>query len=423
MTDFLALLQSESEVSLRVALTKAKDEWLMQTMVLTVAPDLANPSWTVFDYEHIVFIARTMPGEEIAKWLPLRRGELEGYSFEIPELNEQIRSERFPSHSRYRGFEGLWQPHSVYELHSKFSRSEPKQKRDPLVHDGCPSFPALGVAAFKHLFDRDVNSDSGFPTTTIILRVAHIEAWIDRVELKPNSLCVTVQGDAVSGARLEVTGSPDTRFDEKLRELRKIEFPFPDGLPQRLWLLLSRDSRWLDLRDLNQYGTSSPWENVITSPPDLATQVSGVIARGEGEKAEFKESVPPHDERMLKTVAAFANGEGGMIVIGVVNGTGEIKGMKCDVGREKDRIKQMIRSKVHPEPKTQVEQCDVNGQTVIAIIVEEGEQAPYGVGSDPENLSYHVRRGATTPPARQSEIRIAARRNMVADNSHDYWRS
>jgi len=112
-----------------------------------------------------------------------------------------------------------------------------------------------------------------------------------------------------------------------------------------------------------------------------------------------------------------------MVVLGVVNGTGEIKVVSCDVRREKDRIKQMIRSKVHPEPKIQVEHCEVQGKTLIAISVEEGDEGPYGVGTDAEHLTYHVRRGATTPPARQSDIRSAARKNIQIDGALDYWNS
>lgn len=423
LEQFLPVLQQQNEVSVRMVITKEEDAWTTQGLVLTVAPDVSSPNWSCYDYGEIAFFAKQLGGAQIVEWFQSQSGELDGYRFTIPELNEQVRGERLPSHARYRGFDGLWQPHSKYELYFKFARQEPAQKRDPLVQDGCPSFPTVGVGVFKLLFDRDANADHGFPNIGIVLRIAHTDAWIDGVELRSNSASVTIKGSNMAGTRLELTGSPNIRFDKKLAEPGSLEFPFPEGLPPKLWLLLSRGNRWLDLRDLNQYGTSSPWEDVITTPPDLATLVAGTIARGEGEQTEFKEIVPPQDQRMLKTVAAFANGRGGMIVLGVVNGTGEIKGLSCDIGREKDRIKQMIRSKVHPEPKTQVEHCEVQGKALIAITVDEGDEAPYGVGADPEHLTYHVRRGATTPHARQSEIRNAARKNMQIDAARDYWNS
>lgn len=418
---FLSLLQMLNEVSVRMVITKQQDFWTMQQLMLTIAPNVSLPEWSCYNYGEMVFFANQLTGAQITDWIREGRGELDDYRFSIPELNEQVRSKRFPSHARYSGLGGLWQPHTAYELYYKFPRSEVAYKREPLIQDGCPSFPTAGIGVFKLLFDRDADPDQVFTSVGISLRIAHTEVWIDRVELRSNSAGIMIKGSNVSGTRLELIGSPNIRFDRKLSEPSSIEFPFPDGLPPKLWLLLSRGNHWLDLRDLNQYGATSPWENVINTPPDLATLVAGTIARGEGEQTEFKEAVPPQDERMLRTVAAFANGRGGMIILGVVNGTGEIKGLSCDIGREKDRIKQMIRAKVHPEPKTQVEQCEVQGRTLIAITVEEGDQAPYGVGTDTSRLTYHVRRGATTPPARQSEIRDAARKSWPMDATRDYW--
>jgi len=170
-------------------------------------------------------------------------------------------------------------------------------------------------------------------------------------------------------------------------------------------VLLSRGSRWLDLRDLTQYGSRSPWDNVIDVQHDLATQVAGAIARGEGERTEFKEQIPYGKDDFVNVVAAFANGEGGMIIVGVVNRTGEIKGLTCDLDDLRDRLSQVIRSKVFPEPKTQIEKCELNGSKLLVIVVEQGQNKPYGVGSDSSKLTYYVRRTATTPPARQEDIR------------------
>jgi predicted HTH transcriptional regulator len=49
----------------------------------------------------------------------------------------------------------------------------------------------------------------------------------------------------------------------------------------------------------------------------MATQIQATIAQGEGPTIEFKEDTPDNKEQMLKTMAAFANGEGGIILLGV----------------------------------------------------------------------------------------------------------
>jgi hypothetical protein len=234
-------------------LGKAESEdmgWIMQAAEMTVAPDISANDWTLYNYGQVAFAADTQSGAEIARWFMERRGEIVGFQFEAPELQEQVRAERLPSHARYRHFDGLWQPHTYYELYPKGNRFEPPRERNPLIQDGCPSFPPLGDAVYTLLFDVELasGSDRSLPSPPFVLRVTHAEAWIERVEQYASSLIVNVQGHAVEGARLEVTGSQGARFDRKLSGSGEVNFEMPEGLPPRLWVLLSRGSRWLDFR-------------------------------------------------------------------------------------------------------------------------------------------------------------------------------
>jgi hypothetical protein len=410
LTEFTDYLGSLPVVSTRIMLTEAEPEggaWVMRAAVMNVSPDIPEACWTLYNYGPFAFVAASPSGAEVAKWYVERQGESAGLRFEVPEIQEQVGAERFPSHARYRYFDRLWQPHTHYELRPKSIHYEPPRERNPLIHDGCPSFPSLSGAVYNLLFDIELAraSDRSFPSPPFMLLVAHTEAWIERVEQYASSLVVNVQGDAVKGVRLEVSGSKGVRFDQKLPGPGDVRLELPEGLPPRLWVLLSRGSRWLDLRDLDQYGSRSPWDNIIDVPPDLATQVAGAIARGEGERTEFKEQIPFGKDDFVNVVAAFANGEGGMIIVGVVNKTGEIRGLTCDLGQLRDRLSQVIRSNVYPEPKIKIEVCELNGRKLLVILVEEGKSKPYGVGPDPSKLSFYVRRTATTPPARQEEIR------------------
>lgn len=420
-------LGSLPAVSIRLMLTKSEPEgggWIMRAAAMKVAPDVPAADWTLYDYGSVAFVADSLPGVEIAKWFSEMKGEVAGLEFEVPELQDHLRAERLPSHARYRYFAGLWQPHTHYEWSPKTDRFEPPRDRTTLIQDGCPSFPSLGDAVYKLLFDVELDraSDRSFPSPPFVLLVANTEAWIERVEQHTSSLIVNVQGNEVEGVRLEVTGSGGVRFDQKLIGPGDIRLDLPEGLPPRIWVLLSRGSRWLDLRDLTQYGSRSPWDNVFDVQPDLATQVAGAIARGEGERTEFKEQIPYGKDDFVNVVAAFANGEGGMIIVGVANRTGEIKGLTCDLGELRDRISQKIRSNVYPEPKFKIESCELNGRKLLVVLIEEGQSKPYGVGTDPSKLSFYVRRTATTPPARQEEIRaMTIGANNGGAQANSYW--
>jgi hypothetical protein len=274
LTEFANYIGSLAEVSTRLLLTKAESgggSWVVRAAALKVVPDMPAVDWTLYDYGPIAFVADSVSGAEIAKWFVERKGEIAGLHFEVPEPQEQVRAERLPSHARYRGFDGLWQPHTYYELYPKADRFEPPRERDPLIQEGCPSFPSLSEAVYNLLFDLELDrgSDRSFPSPPFVLRVAHTEAWIERVEQHASSLIVNVQGDEVEGVRLEVTGSRGVRLDQRLSGPGDVRLELPEGLPPRLWLLLSRGSRWLDLRDLTQYGSRSPWDNVFDVPPDL----------------------------------------------------------------------------------------------------------------------------------------------------------
>ncbi len=121
-------------------------------------------------------------------------------------------------------------------------------------------------------------------------------------------------------------------------------------------------------------------------------------------------SVPLHKIRYgIKTIAAFANAEGGVILLGIDDKSGNIVGITESPNRVKDSTMDLIRRKVVPEPHIRFEDCDIDGKQVVAVFVEKGSSPPYGI--NPEKPEFYVRRGATTFPARQEEIRVLAQSN------------
>jgi hypothetical protein len=116
-------------------------------------------------------------------------------------------------------------------------------------------------------------------------------------------------------------------------------------LHSRLWILLSREDRWLDYRDLD-FRPSSPWDNVNFEAGSLVEQIEGLVYRGESETIEYKEKLPAKDDDFLKTIAAFANGDGGVLIIGVADNPVEVKGVIDDISAQTRRITNMIRDKI-----------------------------------------------------------------------------
>jgi Putative DNA-binding domain len=416
LSDLAEELGERSRVSYRLMLRRSDKTWTLQAMMVDAAGQ-AHPSF-VYDYGHVAFLSGTTTGSRVSKWLLKLKGKVGDFKFVVPKLQENVFSDRYPSHISRDIFLALPQPFSIHRIHIS-ERTEYRHDLQPLVKAECPSFRDLAEAATQLLYGLHHVRGNREPED-IVVRVAHTEAWIELVHLRQSAVSITVAGTRVSGTRLEVRTEPLERFEQKLRKAGVRRYSFPRGLPPQLFAILSRGDRWLDYRDLDLRGnTESVGKNVIVDPADDCAQIEGLIDRGESETREFKREISNEKKTtFLKTVAGFANVSGGVILFGVVNGTGEIVGVNGDVNKEKDRIINMVRDTVVPQPSLRITSCQIKGKQVIALFIEEGDSPPYGLY--PDKPVFYVRRGATTFPANQADIRAFTRKNESRSDAYPY---
>jgi hypothetical protein len=409
LEELIQKIQRHNEVSYRIALKKGEETYELLTAVVDISPELPAPAWSPADYGRYVFLAGKLSCEGICQWIRERRGRSGDYIFSIPETYPTANWTWFPSHTRYGGVTALPLPHTRYEI-----SSPPLSPRDGggsafLIGENCPSFSNFDMAVFKLLYDAEWQPGQDALRTLWLVRIAHTEAWIEHLRLSPSSVAVTIAGNDVKDSRLEVIDSISNEFSQKLTHAGTIEWHLPKGLPPRLRLMLSRDGAYLDYRDLELQGRPSrSYDNIdIEQPTNLGEQIQGLISRGENESVEFKQQIPPDKSKFLKTVAAFANGIGGVILFGVDDDDGNIVGVTGDVSKMKDNIIRMVRGNVIPEPKVRAEDCIIDAKTVIALYIEQGDNHPYGI--NPAKPVFYVRRGANSFPALPEEIRDLVR--------------
>jgi ATP-dependent DNA helicase RecG len=176
------------------------------------------------------------------------------------------------------------------------------------------------------------------------------------------------------------------------------------------WVVVRRDNEWLDRRFLNSAYSRLQADDVDewTEP---TMQLERLVSAGEGPNSEFKATEPADKLKLMKTVAAFSNGSGGSILIGVRD-DGEVVGVSAEVANAggRDRLANLIRNWTLPLPIFEIDAIETRGGLQVIIIkVAKGPLPPYGAGTSAETLQYFVRRGATTFAAAPDQIRDMAR--------------
>jgi hypothetical protein len=428
VTTVVQKLRDIPSVLVRAAFANIEANWSLNTLVIEAFPHPLQEPYPSYCYAYgrYAFCSGEVLGAEASSWILPRQGTFQGLSFQVPELPEQTTLVgKYPSHVPAGEFSTLvpW-PYTRFEVTITSVSYHPQQDQAFLISEGCPFFPnfqtALFALLYRHATDWDQAQNSS-QQGKILIRQASTDAWIEHVHFSPSSLSVQIEGSQFLNIFLEVQAPPYTPFERAIENSGSIDCPLLDGIPERVWIALSREHTWLDYLTLDQRWSpfaakhtnmSIEPPNMSIEPPDMATQIQALIAGGEGQTVEFKQDIPEDKEQMLKTMAAFANDQGGVVILGVKDKTGELMGLKGDVGRKQDDVCHMIRTTMVPEIDVHFEECEIEHRTILAIYVDKGQFHPYGL--NPTKPAYYVRRGATTFPARQEEARALARSGLIS---------
>lgn len=123
----------------------------------------------------------------------------------------------------------------------------------------------------------------------------------------------------------------------------------------------------------------------------------------ETDQCEFKQELETGKPKSwLKTVCAFANGHGGVIVFGVRNDR-RIIGVP-DPQQTIEDITRLIKARIDPVPEFQVNAPIESDCCLVELNVLEGDQTPYCYCSDGEYRAY-MRIGSETGPASPMQLK------------------
>lgn len=127
---------------------------------------------------------------------------------------------------------------------------------------------------------------------------------------------------------------------------------------------------------------------------------------GESKNIEYKITLPDKSEKYMKTVIAFANTQGGKLIIGIDDKTHEVVGVNDECLFETmDSIANAVSDSCTPQIIPEIEPLTIEGKTVIIVTVEAGKNRPYYLKSKGKENGTYIRVAGTSRQAFPEKIK------------------
>lgn len=102
--------------------------------------------------------------------------------------------------------------------------------------------------------------------------------------------------------------------------------------------------------------------------------VKGTMFSGESKNIESKVSLPDKSEKYVKTIVAFANTQGGKLIVGVDDKNHQVIGVENDIlFQTMDAIATAVSDSCMQQIIPDIEPQTVEGKTIIIVSVEAGK--------------------------------------------------
>ncbi len=398
-------------VDVRLRMRPTAEGLCLVTGIVEAGGDGAGFEEATYDYGQVAFVKAVLDGSAVAGWLAGGSGEAGGLKFFVPKPGPDCLWRRTASLAPGHYGTRLTVPHTEYSL-TLAKPTEPLSHGIPLAGVGRPFFPDETTAAASLLLDdHSVPANRGIPSEEILVRIAHPEAYIEEVRVSSAAIIVSVSGEDLEGVHLQASSAGD-RHEELVSNQGEITVPISGADRVDASVALVRGHECLDFRTLSsRWPDSLGQQGVVYEPDDLNDMLDRLRRGGEGETVEFKADFPEGDG-IARAVAAFANGRGGILIMGIRN-DGEVAGIG-NVPGARDRLDDIVREKVIRLPKYDVIRGTLDKRPVIAMRVEPGDDPPYGVKGKGV-IRYYIRRGATNRVAEPEELRAICQPRQSRD--------
>lgn len=141
------------------------------------------------------------------------------------------------------------------------------------------------------------------------------------------------------------------------------------------------------------------------------------IVHGESQNIEFKVTLPKDSEKYVKSIIAFANTQGGKLIVGVDDKTRRVAGVDEDaLFKIMDSISNAVSDSCEPQIVPNIEPQTIDGKTVIVVSVAPGANRPYYLKSKGRDLGTFIRVAGTSRHAHREKIK-----ELEMEGARVYW--
>lgn len=271
---------------------------------------------------------------------------------------------------------------------------------EPLVKIGLPLFPSWNEAIAKLL---DVNPIYGrqdlVPRVEVV--VPDYRAYIKRFTLSRNRVQVEIDTLEISEEDIKAKFYCRTNDNHYTSEDLPVEdgsvFFTPEEFPDQVevHIVSTIDGESIDRK---RFDTRYPIRGPSVITRDIETQLVDLIERGESKTLEFKEKLNrERPKEFLETIVAFANSQGGTILLGVDNNC-RIVGFKEDV---EETILNWIAEFCDPPIDVRIKQgSQIQEKEIVLIEVDEGNNKPFNL----KDSGIYLRKGPSDRLIKRSEL-------------------
>lgn len=149
-----------------------------------------------------------------------------------------------------------------------------------------------------------------------------------------------------------------------------------------------------------------PWQEITEQ--SYTSLIDKVRSGKENKNLELKEKL--NDKGFLKSVSAFANTEGGVIILGITDKSREAVGCSDN----DDTITQIISSKLDPPVESTIKDVTYGGKQLKVIEIPEGTNKPYMV----RQMGIFIRRNGISEQITRTELE-----NIIQKRGAPLWQS